>query len=141
GGTFHPSPAVWACTRICCARSGKWRSNTHSPSSGTKRVEIYQRANSLRNLISNATDYVAAIRGPAVNHIREILQPEQVDNIRNMSRKVDSRRVEMRALTQARKSRRKHRMASVLKTFSCSLPTPATMPRSVHEHVNGFVLF
>ena len=94
-----------------------------------ERVEIYQRANSLRNLISDATDYVATIRVPAENHIREILPSEQVDNIRNMSRKIDSGIVEMRALTQTGKSRRKHLMAGVLKTFSYSLPTPATMPR------------
>jgi hypothetical protein len=33
--TFHPSPAVRARRRICCARSGEWRSNKHSPPSGT----------------------------------------------------------------------------------------------------------
>jgi hypothetical protein len=64
-----------------------------------ERVEIYQLTNSLRSLISNATDYVAIVRVPAENHIREILSSEQVDNIRNMSRKINSGRVEMRAFT------------------------------------------
>src|SRR5262249_25287465 len=108
---------------------------------GDERIEIYQPANSLRNLISDASDYVATIRVPAENYIREALQSEQVDEIRNMSRKIDSRRVEMRAFTEASKSRRKDLVAGVSKVFAYSLPTPATMPRSVHEHVSGFVLF
>src|SRR5215475_12763278 len=87
-----------------------------------ERVEIYQRANSLRNLISDASDYAATIRVPAENYVREILQSEQVDKIRNMSRKIDSRRVEMRAFTEAGKSRRKDLVAGVSKVFAYSLP-------------------
>jgi len=105
-----------------------------------KRVKIYQRADSLWNLIGDAADHVAAIRVPAQDDIREILPSKQVDNIRNMRRKIDSGRVEMRALAQTRKSRREHLMAGVLKAFSYSLPTPATMPRPVHKHVSGLVL-
>src|SRR6476661_757013 len=106
-----------------------------------ERVEIHQRTNSLRNSISDATDYTATIRVPAENHIREVLPSEQVDNIRDMSRKINRGRVEMRACTQARKSRGKHLVTGVPKAFSHSLPTPATMPRPVHKHVRGLVLF
>jgi hypothetical protein len=106
-----------------------------------ERVEIYQRTNSLRNSISDATDYIATIRVPAENYVREILPSEQVDNIRNMGRKINSGRIEMRAFTQARKSRGKHLVAGVPKAFSYSLPTPATMPRPVHKHAGGLVLF
>jgi hypothetical protein len=105
-----------------------------------ERVEIYQRTNSPRNSIGNASDYHAAVGVPAENHIREILPPEQVDNIRNMGRKTHSGGVEMTTFAQTRKSRREHLMAGVLKAFSYSLPTPATMPRPVHKHVSGLVL-
>ena len=105
-----------------------------------ERVEIYQRTNSLWNSISGASDYAATVRVPAENHIREILPSEQVDDIRDMSRKINSGRAEMRAFTHARKSRRKHLVAGVLKAFSYSLPTPATMPRPVHKHVSSLMV-
>src|SRR5580692_4349029 len=102
-----------------------------------KRVEIYQRTNSLRNSISDASDYVPTVRVTAENHVREVFPSEQVDNIRDMSRKIHCGRVEMRASTRARKSRRKHLVAGVPKASSHSLPTPAPMPRPVHKHVSG----
>jgi hypothetical protein len=36
---------------------------------------------------------------PAENYIRQILPAEEVDNIRDMSRKINSSKVEMRAFT------------------------------------------
>jgi len=106
-----------------------------------ERVKIYHRANSLGKLISDPSNYDATVRVSAENYIREILPSEQVDNIRNMRRKVDSRRVEVRAFTESGKGRSKHLLAGVLKVLSDSLPTPATMPCPVHKHVGVFVLF
>jgi hypothetical protein len=64
-----------------------------------ERVEIYQSTNSLRNLIGDAPDDAATIRVPAEDYVRQILPAEEVDNIRDMGRKINSSRVEMRAFT------------------------------------------
>jgi hypothetical protein len=139
GGTFHPTPSVWACRRICCASSGGSRSNTHSPSSGTNASRYTSARIRSRNSISDASDNVAAVRVPAENYVRKILPSKQVDNIRDMSRKINSGRVEVRPITKTRKSRRKHMVAGVPKTPTYSLPTPATVPRSMHKNISALV--
>jgi hypothetical protein len=57
----------------------------------------------------------------------ELHSPERAQQMRLRARTAGGR-VEC-------KSRRKHLMADVLKAFSYSLPTPATMPRPLHKHV------
>ena len=105
-----------------------------------ERVEIYQGTNSLRNTIGDTTDYHTAIRVSAENDIRKIFPLQQVDNVRDVSRKINRDRVEMRAIGKPCKSRRKHQLAGVAQFFVDSLPAPAAMPCSMHQNISSLVL-
>src|SRR5215831_14822537 len=56
-----------------------------------------------------------------------------------MGRKINGGRIEMRALPQARKSRREHLMTVAPKASSYAFPAPATVPRPVNKHISNLV--
>jgi hypothetical protein len=70
-----------------------------------KGIEKNQRSDSIRNFIGGAGNNSTSIRVTAENYIRELFPFNEIHDIGDMSREIDSRRIEVRPLAQASKGR------------------------------------
>src|ERR1700740_3815115 len=72
---------------------------------------------------------------PAQHHVGELLQTDEIHDIRDVSVEIHLPRPEMRTFPNTRESRREHIMSAGLKSFADTLPHPASTPPPVHQAI------
>ena len=105
-----------------------------------KGIQKNQCPDSIRNLIGDASNDTTSIRMTAENYIRKLFPLNEIRDIGDMGREIDSRRIEVRPFAQASKGRCEHVVPGRLKRRSNVLPTPASVPGAVDEDISYFVV-